>query len=181
MLKLLLGDPNARKLKRYQPIVSDINLLEEEVAPLSDEELRGLTTEFRGKLAALQLECKNRGLSIEVTLERERKLLDELLPQAFAVVREAGKRVLGMRHFDVQLIGGMVLHEYYFDNLKAGGSEAPTSGKLFDAAVRSFGSCASHVDPARAQGHAYAHRLVGSQGPTEERLSWSRRVAWALR
>jgi len=54
MLKLLLGDPNARKLKRYQPIVSDINLLEEEVAPLSDDELRGLTAEFRQKLSSLQ-------------------------------------------------------------------------------------------------------------------------------
>ena len=51
MLKLLLGDPNARKLKRYQPLVSDINLLEEEIAPLSDDELRGLTGEFRQKLA----------------------------------------------------------------------------------------------------------------------------------
>ena len=50
MLKLLLGDPNARKLKRFQPIVSDINLLEEEIAPLSDDELRGLTAEFRQKL-----------------------------------------------------------------------------------------------------------------------------------
>jgi len=50
MLKLLLGDPNARKLKRYQPIVSDVNLLEEEIAPLSDDELRGLTAEFRQKL-----------------------------------------------------------------------------------------------------------------------------------
>ncbi|MBM5809619.1 MAG: preprotein translocase subunit SecA, partial [Cyanobacteria bacterium M_surface_9_m1_291] len=120
MLKLLLGDPNARKLKRYQPIVSDINLLEEEVTPLSDDQLRGLTTEFQGKLAALQLECKNRGLSIEATLERERKLLDELLPQAFAVVREAGKRVLGMRHFDVQLIGGMVLHDGQIAEMKTG-------------------------------------------------------------
>ncbi|MGA0022647.1 MAG: DEAD/DEAH box helicase, partial [Vulcanococcus sp.] len=120
MLKLLLGDPNARKLKRYQPIVSDVNLLEEEVAPLSDDELRGLTTEFRGKLAALQLDCQNRGLSLEATLERERKLLDELLPQAFAVVREAGKRVLGMRHFDVQLIGGMVLHDGQIAEMKTG-------------------------------------------------------------
>ncbi|MFM8260295.1 MAG: DEAD/DEAH box helicase, partial [Vulcanococcus sp.] len=120
MLKLLLGDPNARKLKRYQPIVSDINLLEEEVAPLSDDELRGLTTEFRGKLSALQLECQNRGLSLETTLERERKLLDELLPQAFAVVREAGKRVLGMRHFDVQMIGGMVLHDGQIAEMKTG-------------------------------------------------------------
>ena len=120
MLKLLLGDPNARKLKRYQPIVSDISLLEEEVAPLSDEQLRGLTAEFREKLSNLQEECQSRRLSLETTLERERKLLDELLPQAFAVVREAGKRVLGMRHFDVQLIGGMVLHDGQIAEMKTG-------------------------------------------------------------
>jgi preprotein translocase subunit SecA len=109
MLKLLLGDPNARKLKRYQPIVSDINLLEEEIAPLSDDELRGLTGEFRQKLE------KVAGNTV-----KERALLDELLPQAFAVVREAGKRVLGMRHFDVQLIGGMVLHNGQIAEMKTG-------------------------------------------------------------
>jgi len=120
MLKLLLGDPNARKLKRYQPIVSDISLLEEEVTPLSDAQLRGLTAEFKEKLSNLQDECQGRRLSLEASLERERKLLDELLPQAFAVVREAGKRVLGMRHFDVQLIGGMVLHEGQIAEMKTG-------------------------------------------------------------
>jgi len=109
MLKLLLGDPNARKLKRFQPIVSDINLLEEEVEPLSDEELRGLTAEFRLKLEKVAGQGN-----------REKALLDELLPQAFAVVREAGKRVLGMRHFDVQLIGGMVLHAGQIAEMKTG-------------------------------------------------------------
>ncbi|MFN5195381.1 MAG: preprotein translocase subunit SecA [Cyanobacteriota bacterium] len=109
MLKLLLGDPNARKLKRYQPLVSDINLLEEEIEPLSDDQLRGLTAEFRQKLA-------NAGTDTG----RQRQLLDELLPQAFAVVREAGRRVLGMRHFDVQLIGGMVLHEGQIAEMKTG-------------------------------------------------------------
>ena len=109
MLKLLLGDPNARKLKRYQPIVSDINLLEEEIAPLSDDELRGLTAEFRQKLEQVAGQAA-----------KERALLDELLPQAFAVVREAGKRVLGMRHFDVQLIGGMVLHNGQIAEMKTG-------------------------------------------------------------
>ena len=99
MLKLLLGDPNARKLKRYQPLVSDINLLEEDIAPLSDEDLRRRTSEFRQQL-------ENAG-----SLERQRPVLDQLLPEAFAIVREAGKRVLGMRHFDVQLLGGMVLHD----------------------------------------------------------------------
>ena len=109
MLKLLLGDPNARKLKRYQPIVSDINLLEEEIAPLSDDELRGLTAEFRQKLEQVAGQAA-----------KERALLDELLPQAFAVVREAGKRVLGMRHFDVQLIGGIVLHNGQIAEMKTG-------------------------------------------------------------
>ena len=116
MLKLLLGDPNARKLKRYQPLVSDINLLEEDIAPLSDQDLRSLTAEFRQKLDNV----RNAGGSAEAIVARERKLLDELLPQAFAVVREAGKRVLGMRHFDVQLIGGMVLHDGQIAEMKTG-------------------------------------------------------------
>jgi len=116
MLKLLLGDPNARKLKRFQPLVSDINLLEEDITPLSDDQLRGLTAEFRQKLET----ARAAGGSAEAIAARERKLLDELLPQAFAVVREAGKRVLGMRHFDVQLIGGMVLHEGQIAEMKTG-------------------------------------------------------------
>ncbi len=116
MLKLLLGDPNARKLKRFQPLVSDINLLEEDIAPLSDDQLRGLTGEFRQKLET----GRAAGGTAEAIAARERKLLDELLPQAFAVVREAGKRVLGMRHFDVQLIGGMVLHEGQIAEMKTG-------------------------------------------------------------
>ena len=107
MLKLLLGDPNARKLQRYQPLVSDINLLEEELAPLSDEELRGLTGEFRQTLE-------------KASGQRQKQLLDSLLPQAFAVVREASKRVLAMRHFDVQLIGGMVLHDGQIAEMKTG-------------------------------------------------------------
>jgi len=108
MLKFLLGDPNARKLKRYQPLVSDINLLEEEIAPCSDEQLRGKTATFKEMLEKAE------------TPARQRQLLDELLPEAFAVVREAGKRVLGMRHFDVQLIGGMVLHEGQIAEMKTG-------------------------------------------------------------
>ena len=82
MLKLLLGDPNARKLKRYQPIVSDINLLEGD-APLSDDQLRAKTKAFQEQLA------------LAGSLENQRPILDEILPEAFAVVREAGKRVLG--------------------------------------------------------------------------------------
>ena len=128
MLKLLLGDPNARKLKRYQPLVSDINLLEEEIAPLSDDQLRGLTGEFRQKLE----KARSGGGSAEAIAAQERRLLDELLPQAFAVVREASRRVLGMRHFDVQLIGGMVLHDGQIAEMKTG------EGKTLVATLPSY-------------------------------------------
>ena len=120
MLKLLLGDPNARKLKRYQPIVSDINLLEEEISPLSDDDLRSRTAGFQHRLSEAGL------------LERQRPILDEILPEAFAVVREAAKRVLGMRHFDVQLIGGMVLHEGQISEMKTG------EGKTLVATLPSY-------------------------------------------
>ena len=101
MLKRLLGDPNARKLKRYQPDVKEIALLEEEIKALSDDELRGKTDEFKQRL-------------------EEDEDLDDLLTEAFAVVREAGTRVLGMRHYDVQLIGGMVLHDGQIAEMKTG-------------------------------------------------------------
>jgi preprotein translocase subunit SecA len=120
MLKLLLGDPNARKLKRYQPIVSDVALFEEQIAPLSDDDLRCRTAEFKERLA-------NAG-----SLQNQRPILDEILPEAFAVVREAGKRVLGMRHFDVQLIGGMVLHEGQIAEMKTG------EGKTLVATLPSY-------------------------------------------
>ncbi len=108
MLKRLLGDPNARKLRRYSPIVSDINILEEDFVPLSDDELRSRVIGFR-----LQLEKPDKD---SVRLE----LMDALLPEVFALVREASKRVLGMRHFDVQLMGGMVLHEGQIAEMKTG-------------------------------------------------------------
>ncbi|MBF2085724.1 preprotein translocase subunit SecA [Thermoleptolyngbya sp. C42_A2020_037] len=101
MLKALLGDPNARKLKKYQPDLVEINLLEPDMEALSDEELRGKTAEFKQRI--------EKGES-----------LDDLLPEAFAVVREAAKRVLGMRHFDVQLLGGMVLHDGQIAEMKTG-------------------------------------------------------------
>jgi preprotein translocase subunit SecA len=120
MLKALLGDPNARKLKRFQPDVVEVNLLEEDIAKLSDDELRGKTAEFRQKLA----QARN---------DSERKeLLDDILPEAFAVVREAGKRVLGMRHFDVQLLGGIVLHNGQIAEMKTG------EGKTLVATLPSY-------------------------------------------
>ena len=108
MLKHLLGDPNARKLKKFQPWVADINVLEEDIKPLSDDELRGKTGEFKQRLEKAK------------SLNEEKELLDEILPEAFAVVREAGRRVLGMRHFDVQLLGGIILHKGQIAEMKTG-------------------------------------------------------------
>jgi len=108
MLKLLLGDPNTRKLKRYQPIVEEINLLEDEVSKLTDEELRSETKNLKITISS------------ETNESKQRDLVDDLLPKAFSIVREASKRVLGMRHFDVQLIGGMVLHEGQIAEMKTG-------------------------------------------------------------
>ncbi len=101
MLKTLLGDPNTRKLKRYQPYITEINLLEEDIQALSDEALSGKTAEFKQRL--------ERGES-----------LDDVLTEAFAVVREAGRRVLGLRHFDVQLLGGIILHQGQIAEMKTG-------------------------------------------------------------
>ena len=101
LLKKIFGSRNDRLIKQYSAVVRQINALEAGVSALSDDELRGKTAEFKGRLA-------------------NGETLDALLPEAFAVVREAGKRVLGMRHFDVQLIGGMVLHDGKIAEMRTG-------------------------------------------------------------
>ena len=99
--RAVFGTANDRSLKAYQRRVPDINALEPAMETLSDEELRGKTAEFKARLA-------------------DGATLDELLPEAFAAVREAAKRTLGQRHFDVQLIGGMVLHDGKISEMKTG-------------------------------------------------------------
>lgn len=100
LLKRLLDD-NAKEIKRLSKKIEEINSLEESFKGLSDSELRAKTPEYRERL-------------------QKGETLNELLPEAFAVVREASRRVLGMRHFDVQLIGGMVLHEGNIAEMKTG-------------------------------------------------------------
>ena len=97
-----------KEVKRVMPIVKKINELEPEMEKLTDHELRGKTDYFKKQLA-------------------EGKTLDDILPEAFAVVREASKRALGMRHFDVQLIGGIILHQGRIAEMKTG--EGKTLGK----------------------------------------------------
>ncbi len=113
LVKKIVGSKNDRELKRMQPAVDKINELEAEIAALSDEQLAAKTVEFRQRLA-------------------DGETLDDLLPEAFAVVREAGKRVLGMRHFDVQLMGGMVLHSGKIAEMKTG------EGKTLVATLPSY-------------------------------------------
>ena len=101
LLKKLFGSRNDREVKRMSKAVQAINALEERMVALSDEQLKAKTEEFRARLA-------------------QGESLDKLLPEAFAVAREAGKRVMGMRHFDVQLIGGMTLHEGKIAEMRTG-------------------------------------------------------------
>ncbi|MEI8144826.1 MAG: DEAD/DEAH box helicase, partial [Alphaproteobacteria bacterium] len=101
LARKLFGSSNDRRVKGYNPRVQKINALEPEIAKLSDAELRARTDAFKAELAA-------------------GKSLDDILVPAFATVREAAKRALGQRHFDVQLIGGMVLHEGAIAEMKTG-------------------------------------------------------------
>jgi preprotein translocase subunit SecA len=101
LARAIFGTSNERVLKGYRRIVPEVNALEPQISALTDEALRGKTAEFRQRLAG--------GAT-----------LDELMPEAFAVVREASKRVLGLRHFDVQLVGGVVLHSGRIAEMKTG-------------------------------------------------------------
>jgi preprotein translocase subunit SecA len=137
LLGKVFGTKNEREVKRLQPRVVAINALEPEVQKLSDDQLRAKTAEFRARIqerlssiadepeADLDLQNADQDRDRQKEIEAQRgavlkEVLDELLADAFAVVREAGRRVLNMRHFDVQLIGGMVLHNGTIAEMKTG-------------------------------------------------------------
>ncbi|HNM63849.1 MAG TPA: preprotein translocase subunit SecA, partial [Accumulibacter sp.] len=113
LLKKIFGSRNDRLIKQYKLVVRKINALEAGIAALSDEDLRNKTVEFKRRVA-------------------NGETLDAMLPEAFAVVREASKRTLGMRHFDVQLIGGMVLHDGKIAEMRTG------EGKTLVATLPSY-------------------------------------------
>ena len=115
LLLKLLGDPNERKVKSIMGIIDHINALEPQFAAMSDAELRAKTDEFKAILA-------KRPTSDNFKQDRilEKEALDKILPEAFATVRETGKRVLNMRHFDVQLIGGYFLHNGHIAEMRTG-------------------------------------------------------------
>jgi preprotein translocase subunit SecA len=104
----IFGSKNEREIKRLRPDVDEINRLEPEISALSDDELRARIVEWKAKLGA-----------IEEREQRDEAML-EILPQVFAVVREASKRTIGQRHFDVQMIGGMILHQGRIAEMKTG-------------------------------------------------------------
>jgi len=135
LLGKIFGTKNEREVKRLQPRVLAINALEPEMQKLSDDELRAKTAEFRARVQErlssipdapeADTDADTPDIDRQKEIEAERAVLlkgvlDELLEEAFAVVREAGRRVLNMRHFDVQLIGGMVLHEGMIAEMKTG-------------------------------------------------------------
>ncbi|KKP35908.1 MAG: Protein translocase subunit SecA [candidate division TM6 bacterium GW2011_GWF2_32_72] len=108
LFRFIVGSNNARQLKKLKPIVRKINSLEPQISALTDEQLAAKTNEFREQLA-------------------QGKTLDDILPEAFAVVRETSKRFLGQRHYDVQLIGGMVLHQGKIAEMKTGEGKTLTA------------------------------------------------------
>jgi preprotein translocase subunit SecA len=124
LLKKIFGSRNERLIKKYSHTVRAINALEPQVAALSDEQLRAKTDEFKQRIA-------------------QGATLDELLPEAFAVVREAGKRALNMRHFDVQLIGGMVLHYGKIAEMRTG--EGKTLVATLPAYLNALAGTGVHV------------------------------------
>src|SRR6478672_5958071 len=101
LLKKVVGDPHAREIKQYREVVEEINALEPEMKRLTDEQLRAKTAEFKKRL-------------------KDGEDLDDIMSEAFAVVREASIRTTGLRHFDEQMIGGMVLHEGKIAEMKTG-------------------------------------------------------------
>src|SRR4051812_38981246 len=124
LLAKVIGTQNERELKRLAPVVAAISAKEPEIRALSDEQLRARTAEFR-----LRFE--------------QGETLDDLLPEAFAVVREAGRRTLNMRHFDVQLIGGMVLHRGKIAEMKTG--EGKTLVATLPAYLNALGGKGVHI------------------------------------
>jgi len=145
-VKRLLGDNNQRELKRLAPMVERVNALEPEYTQLTDDQLRDKTTEFRGRYLAGED-------------------LDSLMPEAFAAVREASKRALGLRHYDVQLLGGAVLHLGKIAEMRTG--EGKTLVATLPAYLNALPGKGVHVVTVNDY---LARRDAAWMGPVYERL-----------
>jgi preprotein translocase subunit SecA len=158
VLRKIFGSRNERLLKQYGKLVRTINALEPQIAALTDEALRAKTDEFRARIRERLTRAPEKRADADDAedakpatpnapgSESERVLrdaLDELLPEAFAVVREAGKRVLNMRHFDVQLIGGIVLHNGKISEMRTG--EGKTLVATLPAYLNALAGLSVHI------------------------------------
>ena len=147
----VFGTKNDREIKRLMPRVQLINALEPQMQKLSDEQLRGKTEEFRQRIQERVARIPDepdadRDRLKQIDDDRRKvtnEVLDEILDEAFAVVREAGRRVLNMRHFDVQLIGGMVLHRGTISEMKTG--EGKTLVATLPVYLNALGGRGVHV------------------------------------
>ena len=148
LARKIFGSSNERRIRGYQPRVDAINALEKDLEKLSDEQLRARTEDFKKQVA-------------------EGKTLDDILVPAFATVREAAKRTLGQRHFDVQLIGGMVLHEGDIAEMKTG--EGKTLVATLAVYLNALASKGVHV-VTENRGHRALRRppLASGYGPPAE-------------
>ena len=127
LAKKIFGDDNARALKSFDARVEAINALEGDFEKLSDSDLQAKTDEFRKRF-------------------KGGESLDDLLPEAFATVREAARRTLGQRHYDVQMVGGMVLHEGKISEMKTG------EGKTLVSTLAGLSQCAARQGRACGDG-----------------------------
>jgi len=116
LVQKFIGTKNERELKKYFPLVRKISELEPQIVKLTNEELKGKTAIYREKINEIY-----KNISDEKRRDEEiAEYLDFILPEAFAVVREVGRRVINMRHFDVQILGGIVLHKGNIAEMKTG-------------------------------------------------------------
>ena len=116
VLTKVFGSSNERFLKSIRPVIEQINAFEAEIQRLSDEQLRERTALFKAQIQDAVKDARDK----DDRKYREQEKLNEILPEAFAVVREASKRTTGMRHFDVQMIGGLVLHQGKIAEMRTG-------------------------------------------------------------
>src|ERR1043166_8608244 len=128
ILTKVFGSSNERFLKSIRPVIEEINSLEPEIQKLSDEQLRAKTAEFKARIQEAIKDARDQ----DDRRYKEREALNEILPEAFAVVREASVRTTGMRHFDVQMVGGLVLHQGKIAEMRTG------EGKTLVATLPSY-------------------------------------------
>ena len=142
VISKVFGTANERAIKRLVPIVSQVNALEFQIEALTDDQLREKTVEFRARIAEATKGIDPK-TDPDVLYAAEKSALDALMPEAFAVVREAGRRTVGMRHFDVQLIGGSILHQGKIAEMKTG--EGKTLVATLAAYLNALASRGVHV------------------------------------